>query len=255
MKQLQRVFKNSYIEYLRKNIDVSKYSEEFFEYDESQTKALANVYHPDGLLGKLDPTPDAQGDYTSAIAIYEAYENLTPLMASMPNLWVYLSHVDLYPYVQKRWGKVLEGTADETYILNHWHEQKGSKFLRTTFAGLWWHVYITVDECRKDRYELTKMLFKSQDFRTLRFGELGLIRHKDAMIGILEWLVENKDVTEHAFDPRGQYISRYFNMLGGTVNLSFMSKDYFKNELDRIKPHLLSIMSTDDVQNKTIIKN
>lgn len=251
MKQLQRVFKNSYIEQLRKHIDIEKYAKDSFEYDETQTKALANIYHPEGLLEKLDPTPNAQGDYNTAIAIYEAYKDLSPLVASMPNLWVYLSHVDLFPYVQKRWKDVLNGSADEKYILNHWHEQKG-KFLRTIFAGLWWHVYITVDESREDKYELTKMLFKSQDFRTLRFGELGLIRHREAMIGILEWLVENNDITEKAFDARGQYISRYFNMLGGTVNLSFMSKEYFKKELDKIKNHLLSIQSTDDVQNKKV---
>ena len=125
--------------------------------------------------------------------------------------------------------------------------------MRTTFAGLWWHTYLTYDKQRENPFELTEVLFKSQDFRTLRFGELGLIRHRPAMIGVLEFLIDNPDITQNAFDARGQYISRYFNLLGGTKQLSYMDKDYFKKKLIEIKPKLEQIKSIQDVQNKAIV--
>lgn len=244
--ELQRVFKHSYMDFLRRHIHIEDYQQEQFPYDESKTKHLANIYHPEGLLDKMDPSDD----FKSAVALFEAYKNLTPLVASLPDLWVYLTHVDLFTYVQKRWPKVMEEDVDEKYILNHWHEN--NYFMRTTFAGLWWHTYLTYDEGRENPYELTEILFKNQDFRILRFGELNLIRHRPAMQGILEYLLDNPEVMDNAFAARGQYISRYFNMIGGTKELAFMDKDYFKKVLEHIKPSLMSITSIDDVQNKTI---
>ena len=244
--ELQKVFKHSYMDELRKNIHISDYQGESFPYDPSKVKALANVYKPEGLLERLDP----EDDFTSAIEIFKAYDSVTPLLASLPDLWVYLAHVDLFPYVQKRWPKVLDGSADEQYVLNHWHEN--SHFMRTSFAGLWWHVFLTYDGSRNNPYELTEVLFKSQDFRTLRFGELGLIRHKPAMIGVLEYLIENNEIMRNAFDARGQFISRYFNLIGGTKPLAYMDKQFFKNKLEKIKDKLLLINSINDVQNKPI---
>ena len=113
--ELQKVFKHSYMDELRKNIHISDYQGESFPYDPSKVKALANVYKPEGLLERLDP----EDDFTSAIEIFKAYDSVTPLLASLPDLWVYLAHVDLFPYVQKRWPKVLDGSADEQYVLNH----------------------------------------------------------------------------------------------------------------------------------------
>lgn len=244
--ELQKVFKRSYIEELRRSIQISDYQGEAFPYDPSKVRSLANVYKPEGLIDRLDP----DDDFTTAVEIFKAYKNITPLLASLPDLWIYLAHVDLFAYVQRRWAKVMSNDVDEKYILNHWHEN--DHFMRTTFAGLWWHTYLTFDETRQNPYELTEMLFKSQDFRTLRFGELGLIRHKPAMIGVLEFLLENPEVTESSMDPRGQFISRYFNLLGGTKPLSFMDKDYFKEVLNALKPKLLEIRSIQDVQNKRI---
>ena len=69
----------------------------------SQVVRLYGINHPEGLLERLDPS--SEGDLQSAIAIYEAYEDITPLFAQQDDLWVYLTHVDLFdtenmaPYV------------------------------------------------------------------------------------------------------------------------------------------------------------
>ena len=246
--ELQRLFKSSYIDHLRRNIHIHEYQQESFSYDASMTKPLANIYKPEGLLERLDPSDD----FKTAVELYTAYKELPPLVASLPNLWVYLTHAELFPYVQKRWPKIMEKDVDLNYVLNHWHENPHN-FMRTTFAGLWWHTHLSYDDTRENPFELTEILFKSQDFRTLRFGELGLIRHRPAMIGVLEFLLENPIVTESAFDARGQFISRYFNMLGGIKPLAYMDKDYFKQKLLEIMPAILNVKSIADVQNKTIV--
>ena len=66
--ELQKVFKKSYMEELRRNIHVSDYQGEAFPFDPSKVKSLANVYKPDGLLDRLDPeddftTPELNGSF------------------------------------------------------------------------------------------------------------------------------------------------------------------------------------------------
>lgn len=250
---LQKVFKKSYMTYLRDNIKVDDYMEDSFPYDEDQCVQIAGVIAPDyDLNKKLDPTPE--GDLQSAIAIFEAYPNLTPIFAQQDDLWVYLSHADLFDYVKKRWPDLGTVSSDKqlTYIQNHWFHNPNN-FLRTSFAGLWWHTYFTIDEKREDKYELTKVFFQSgQDFRTLRFGEIALIRSKEAMIGVLEFLLENKDLIESNFVARGQYISRYFNKLGAYKQLAYLDRSFFKNELYKKLDVLRNLHSTDQIQNQSI---
>ena len=83
---LQPVFKRGYIDYLKNNIKPEAYLKDHFEYDPSQVVRLYGVAHPQGLLEQLNPTPD--GDLQTAIAIYEAYKDITPLFAQPDVLWV-----------------------------------------------------------------------------------------------------------------------------------------------------------------------
>lgn len=74
--ELQKVFKHSYMDELRKNIHLSDYQGETFPYEPSKVKTLANVYKPEGLLERLDP----EDDLASAIEIYKAYDTVTHLL-------------------------------------------------------------------------------------------------------------------------------------------------------------------------------
>ena len=179
---LQKVFKEPYVDWIKESISIDKYGGEEFEYDAGKTKYLANISKPEGLLDKL---MSAENDFQAAIALYEAYPNLTPIIASQQKgLWVYLTHVDLFPYVQKRWPKVITGEADVKYISEHWF-YNGT--MRTSLMGLWWSVYCSVDESRgaDHKYDLTELLFKQEDFRTRTFGTYQLFRCKEAVLGLV----------------------------------------------------------------------
>ncbi len=249
---LQPVFKRGYIEYLKTHIKPSLYMGDSFEFDKSQVVRLYGINQPEGLLERLDPTSD--GDLQTAIAIYEAYPDLTPLMAQKDSLWVYLTHVDLFDYVKRRWPipSNIEEDKKCRFIENHWFHNP-TNFLRTTFAGLWWNVFLTIDESREDKYELTKVMYNcGQDWRIMRFGELSLVRNKESMTGVLEFLAENPEIVKNNFDARGQFISRYFNILGGTKQLSSLNREQFKAILYKLKDRILSIQTVEDIHHKEI---
>ena len=84
---------------------------------------------------------------------------------------------------------------------------------------------------RDNPYELTDLLFKNQEFRTVSFGELPLIRHKEAMIGILDFLKENEYLFQGGFNAKARYIRRLFFVIGGYKNLSYMKRDFFKKNI------------------------
>ena len=235
---LQKVFKESYVETLRSNVTPEKYRGESFEYDPTEVRLMANVHQPEGLAERLAPN----NDLLSAITLYEEYKELTPLSASRMELWTYLTHVDLFSYMQKRFPDVFSEKGDVKYIQERWfRNSKG--MIRSSLAGLWWSVYCSVDETREDKYELTRMLFQNDNIRTHYFGASTVFRLKEAMIGILEFLVENPDVSGVHFSSRCIYIAQYFNRLGAVKQLAYLDRDFFKNELMKKKPILLNITS------------
>lgn len=248
--ELQKVFKKSYMEELRRNIQVSDYQGESFPYDPSKVKSLANVYKPEGLLDRLDP----DDDFTTAVELFKAYKNVTPLLASLPDLWVYLAHVDLFPYVQKRHSDVMKDDVTKKYIENHWFENEVSLF-RMALPSAWWSVYLSIDEERENPYELTEILFKNQELRTNSFGPLSLIRHREAMKGILEFLKEHSFLLEDGMNMRAQYIRKLFSFIGGTKRLEFMNKDFFKAELEKRIDVLSRKFSREDIQNNNELFN
>ena len=240
--ELQKTFKESYMKTLRDAVKsgetIPLYAGDAYEVDATQVKRLANVYAPEGLMDKLNEV--WEDDFQSAIAIYEAYKNISPLLASNEAFWAYLTHVDLFEYAQKRWPKVKEDNCGADYIIDHWFV--GSQgLLRNAAASAWWSVYNTIDEKRQNKYELTEMFFKNYTLRVTALGPTQLIRHREAMIGILSFLLDNPEVTKNAFEYRGQFMTKYFNRLGAVKQLAYLKRDYFYNTCERLKDKILSV--------------
>ena len=237
---LQKVFTPSYTQFLKNNIQVENYQKESFSYDASQTRSLSGVIHQEDLLQRLDPS--ASGDYTTAIAIYEAFEKISPVFAQQDDLWTYLAHVDLFEYVKERWEIPSEGTKEEkiNHIEHHWFRDK-FQFSRTTFAGFWWNVHLTISPELEDKYELTKYLFKNTEFRTSSFGEQPLIRYEGSMKGILRFVRDNESIFSTGFNAKARYIRHLFNILGGYKNIASLPREYFYSVLDKRKDTIKDI--------------
>ncbi len=251
--QLQKTFRESYMKTLRDAVKsgaaIPLYAKESFEVDPTQVKRLANVYAPVGLAEKLDKV--YENDFQSAIAIFEAYKDISPLLASNEAFWAYITHVDLFSYAQKRWPKVMENDCSADYIIDHWFVGANG-LLRNAVASMWWSVYNTVDESRENKYELTEVLFKNYTLRITTFGSYQLIRHKEAMIGILSFLKDNPDITTNAFETRGQFISKYFNRLGAVKQLAYLKRDYFYRTCSYLKDKILAVTKREQLTDESL---
>lgn len=242
MLQLQKTFKESYAKTLRDAVKSGEslplYREECFTIDETHVKRLANVYAPEGLENKLNPTKE--GDFQSAVAVFEAFENISPLLASSEIFWAYVTHTTMFNYAQERWPNV----DNKDNILDHWFVGPHG-ILRNAAAALWWGVYTTIDKSREDKYELTKILFKNYTMRVNTFGSSTLIRHREAMIGILSFLHDNPDVMEKS-EPRCLFITKYFNRLGSSKQLAYLDRTFYYDTLLKIKSKIMQVNTREE---------
>jgi hypothetical protein len=239
----QLIFREKYLYHLKKNLEegtsVELYRSNEFIYDKKATLMIPNIRKPENLTLRLN----VDNDFESAIQLYEAYKNLEPIQASDERLWTYLSHVDLYPYMIKRWNSAYLGTAKDSksYILDHWFLKSTihSELLRHALSGLWWAVFLSVDETREDRkYELTEILFRQLDFPTRTLGSYNLGRHKEAVIGILEFIKENEGLFKNGFEDKTRYITKHLNLIGGVKPISYYNRQFFKNELQKVSANI-----------------
>lgn len=248
--ELQKTFKESYVKTLKDNVksksSIELYKADSFEIPLNQVKRLAGIYAPNGLEEKLENL--AGNDFEAAKVVYEAYKDISPLLASNEAFWAYITHTSMFHYTQKRWPEVFESDINVQYILDHWFIG-GSGIMRNAAASLWWTVHNTIDESREDKYELTAILFKNYTFRTNTFGISTLIRHREAMIGILDFLRKNPEITQNYFEPRGAFISKYFNRLGAVKQLTYLDRDYFYSKCESLKDKILSVTTRGQVVN------
>lgn len=223
---LQKVYKKAYVEYLRANIRKEAYLRERFDSDVSQTIQLADVYNNTVNLSDR-MIPDAAHDIDSAIALYEAYKNISPILAAQTSLWVYLAHNELFEYVQKRRKMSIDSKEDK--IKDYWFDdsEKG------TLSGLWWAVKMTIDESLSDKYELTRVLFRNQTFRTRTFFTYKIGKCREALAGVLSFMNDNKELFQGHEEARSVYVSAYFSRLAATKELAYMDKQFFYNELEK----------------------
>lgn len=238
----QLIFREKYLFKLKSEINVDKYKSKEFIFEENQTLLMPSVIKPNGLLSLLD----YKNDFITAVKIYESYINLQPIQASDERLWTYLTHVDLYPYMIVRWNGVINQNSSDPlkYIKDHWFLESTVQncLLRHPLAGLWWSVFLSVDEKRgDDKYELTTILFRQLDFPTRTLGTYKLGRHKEAVIGILEFIQENEDLFKNHFENKTRFITKHLNLIGGIKPISYFDRNYFKEELQKIHKSIREI--------------
>lgn len=230
---------------VKNNESLERYAQKEFQFDSSQTAFIKGLEHPGDLLRKMKP--QVADDCDSAIALYEAYPEMTPLQASDKALWVYLAHVDLFPYIQTRYpadkrGKLSEGE----HIIKHWfYGGKDGKRLFDTLDALWWIVHMTIDpENQEDKYKYTRQTFKDTHYRT-NFLNYSLARNKEMVFGLYDFLNNNPEITSEHFRPRFRFMTKYLNRLGGVKLLSAFPRDYFYNELMIVKDQILAQIKKD----------
>ena len=199
---------------------------EEFPIDSEYLLVTPGIKKPESLIDRM--VPNSEGDYKSAIALYEAYESLKPLQAVESSFWESLALTDLFPYMQKRWE--LSTAKDlKSAILNHFFVRSHG-IIRHGLGGLWWLTNMSINDDSGYKYELTEVLFKNYTLRFIRFGATSLIQHKEAALGILQYLKDNEDKII-SYENVANNLSSYFNKLGAVKQLSYLKRDFFYSEM------------------------
>lgn len=265
--ELQRIFTPEYVNLLTNDIHPENYLGDHIKYDENQVRRLKGIEKPERLEERM---LNASSEYESAIILYESFKDLTPALAASSVLWVYLSHVDLANYVKRDWAHLERYEADnkkkqikkgdtrsvedmQNYIHDHWLISPNG-LMRTSLMNLWWSVSLTIlseDEMQAlnctDKYDLTKIFFSNDGLRTRRLGTGHLGRNREALKGILSFIKDNPEIFHNGIEYRMIWITRHFNLIGGSKPLSNMPSSFFYKELVKFKDHLSNIKSRDDV--------
>ena len=245
MTHRQPLFKEEYCSKLgnelNTGVSVGLYAsnEPVFKYSEEDLCYLNDFNIKKENFDKLNE--GGKSNLECAILLYEALPDLTPMIAAHGPFWIYLTHTELFKYIRNRWPYVLKDEngydkdlqKSKEYINDYWFPGGGNA-VRSWLPGLWWSVYLTIDESRLDKYELTRVLFKQEDLRTRTFGTYLLFRHRPAAIATLSFIKNHMDTTfNHSFQNRCRYMTKYLNYLGGCRLLSYMDEDFFTEMLER----------------------
>lgn len=215
----QKIFKGPFVAELR---DRLRFEDSLCEYFKTATEYSADAAFESTI--KVDPAKlalrfrgageSASNDLDNAIALYEAFPDLSETQASDPRLWVYLTHVTLRDYVLARWP--LPGSCDQAmqdkdakvsatnYILTHWFTSGNDRLLRrNAIARLWWAVHLTkspwerlpefADLRSDDPYRFTRVLLSTQDIYQ-QVLERGFGRDNRILITLLEFIEAHPNI-------------------------------------------------------------
>lgn len=231
----QKIFKTLYTQKLLEGLSESAYLEKYrqpiFDYDEDAVLVMPGIESV--IEQSLPDLIKPKDDFESAKAIYKALMKLTPIQASDPRLWAYLTHVDLYEYMTQRWRDFITGeTSKSDYIIDHWFVKTPSQqcLMRNAISGLWWAAYLSYDESRTDPFELTKVFFKDLDLPTRTIGTYRIGRHREAVKGVLQFIKDFPDVVSSHYETKTRFIFKHFNVIGGSKPLSLFDMDFFYDE-------------------------
>lgn len=240
----QQYIKNSFLDDLKGQIKEGKGLELYFEEDfpipEDMLQVIPQIKLPEGLCERMDP----KNELFSAIELYRAYKNLSPIQATDTYFWESLAHTNLFRYVKQRWP-ISPDTITPDYILQHWFVSSSANVSRHSLASLWWPVYLTIDEDLDNPFELTEVLFRNQTFRTRTYGTSLIFPIKEANMGILRYIKDHPDLVKN-FEKAGLEIYKHFNRLGASKQLAAMDRRFFYSEMQRAHNGILEAISRQD---------
>lgn len=229
---LQRTFSKEYTSILRQRVKQGKidgYLHDAFSVDEENKHVyrLQQQMHHNVVL---DPE---KTDFENAKLFFEAYKDLSPMIASEEAFWTYMAHVEHFDYVKKRW-KIGETTSPDS-IIDHFFVTSMIKVARNGLARLWWPMYMTYDEENtSDPYHLSKILYMYTDTMQM-LSESSLFSCRNLIHAILHFFEINTDIPKENWLQINRYIIRYYNSVGGVRKLIYLDEKYFEAELQRNK--------------------
>lgn len=183
------------------------------------------------LLRQLELPTGKQGsslkDLENAKLVYSDLDFLTPQQAQDHRLWVFLTHVQYWNYMQVRWEPSKASIIKRRYLF-----EGGNKdaLIRNGISRLWWFGYLTYDAQRTNPFELTETLLKNQDVQQALL-ERNFGRNRQLLHVTLDYIRQNvaKFNSGGGMTKNVQRLGVNINMLGGVALLDAMDKTEMSN--------------------------
>lgn len=182
-------------------------------------------------------TGDNKSDFDNACVVYNTLKDiLTPVMASDPRLWTYLTHVNFYNYMYARWLKNKKHTVQT--ISEHFFYSKSKSFVRNGIARLFWIPYLSYSD--EFHFTYTKMFFENTELINQCFDcKLGRIR--PFVFSTLDCLSKN-NITDRSIIRR---FYQNLNMRGGVAYFSSFTLDQCRAECEEALNNAVSLTPRD----------
>jgi hypothetical protein len=163
--------------------------------------------------------------------VFQWLHHLTPVQASDPRLWVYLTHGAYADYTAARWPIDAESNVADRIRERYFLEGEGlASLVRNSVARLWWFGYLTRDSKQADPFELTDVLLSLQDIQ-VAFLERAIGRSPHILHGALRlWkklAVERKTIPKQG--PVVQKWAKLIRLHGGVVLLDALPEKQLQN--------------------------
>jgi hypothetical protein len=166
-------------------------------------------------------------DLENCLSLFSAYPNLTFHQAASENLWAYMTHVQYWEYMRRRWPvENIEG-RQENYIKEHYFLKGGSdrSLIHNGIARLWWYAKLTYDATAEQPSRLTEVLLSQLDI-TQNLLERSWGSSRSLLLGCLEFLAANPKLTK---GTKGRFrirdLFKSITLEGGISVLDMRSKE------------------------------
>ena len=181
---------------------------------------------------KLEMPQDGKlQDSENVRRVYSWLNHLTPVQASDPRLWIYLTHGPYADYTAARWpihpDSQVRDRIRERYFLEG---ESLETLVRNSIARLWWFGYLTRDSSVPDPFELTDVLLSLQDIQ-MAFLERAIGRSPRILHGALR-LWKNLLAERGEIPQQGPVIQRWAKLIrlhGGVVLLDSLPDKQLQN--------------------------
>jgi hypothetical protein len=235
----QKIFSKYYIEELISKIEYAKFEEYLsdnpFPFENKLPPGESIIEVDENLTLKLPLSSTEHFDMDNSITIYTEFKSLNETQASDARLWTYLTHVNYWEYMRKRWtAEKFEFESDEltddlsvknkqaNFIISRYHLKTPNRrrLLRNGISRLWWYAHLTYDERLSDPFELTRILLAHQD-KAQNLLERSLGSNKKILVTVLKYLKLNPELTREEVRDKIKEI----NLVGGVKNLHLLEQD------------------------------
>ncbi len=203
----------------------------------------SNIIDPESIQLQIPQSKTELLDFENTRIVYSALKHLTPVQASDPRLWAYLTHVTHWEYMRSRWpieqylGKPrLKEIVQERYFFM---SDRSRAPLRNGMARLWWYGYCSYDPARDDPFELTGALLKKLDV-TQNLLENAFGKNNQVTQAVLKVLLE-REKEGKAFYVREKVreLARYIVQVGGVTIIDALPepdlRDLVTGKIDQLE--------------------